>query len=180
MSAQPDNQRGCLGTLGVLLAMVAIVGGGAFAAGAVAGLPDQPVAVSRGVVVQPPTGWAFAGRTQDGSGILLTSGSASMFIETVAGSDERAALAELRAEWSSEPTLALGEIEAANDVRPGVPGARFSYAGTIPEIASAIEGEVIALRGTGYIAIFDGWAGLGDYLLARDEIARLIRESTLP
>jgi hypothetical protein len=179
MTVPSDRSRGCLGTLGVLVAMVAIVGGGAVAAEAVADLPDQPIPVSRGVVVQPLAGWEFVGRTEDGTGVLLTSGRASLFIETVEGSDEQAALAALQDEWSSEPTLALGPIETS-DVRPGVPAARFAYSGTVDEIASSIEGEVIALRGNGYVALFDGWSGLGEYLLARDDIGMMAQMATLP
>jgi hypothetical protein len=137
------------------------------------------VAVSRGVSVQPPTGWEFAGRTDDGSGVLLTSGSASVFIETVDGTDERLALDALREEWATEPTLGMGAVEES-DVRPGVPGAQFAYSGTVEGIASAIEGEVFALRGRGYVVLFDGWAGLGDYLLVRDVIRGMVREAALP
>lgn len=179
MTAQPSESRGCLGTLGVLVAMIAIVGGGALAANAVADLPDQPVSVSRGVIVQLPEGWDFAGRTDDESGILLTSGTASLFIETVDGTDERLALSALREEWSTEPTLALGEIEGT-DIRPGVAGARFAYSGTIEQIPTAIEGEVIALRGSGYIALFDAWAGMGEYLPARGAVETIVRDVTLP
>lgn len=178
-ATRPAESRGCLGTLGVLVAMIAILAGGAFAAASVAELPDQPVAVSRGVIVQPPTGWEFAGRTDDGSGILLTSGIASVFIETVEGTDVAAALRALQAEWASEPTLAMGDIEPS-DVRPGADAARFAYSGTVAGIASAIEGEVYGVAGNGYVVLFDGWAGQGDYLLARDQVTDLVRGATLP
>lgn len=174
--AQP---RSWLATLAVLGAMVAIVGAGGLAASAVAGLPEQPVAVSRGVTVLMPTGWEFGRRSDDGSGILLSAGAASVYIETVEGNNELAALEELRRAWSVEPALAMGEVVKVN-ARPGTPGARFSYSGSIAEVASPIEGEVTALRGDGFVLIFDGWAGIGDYALARAEIAALIERAQLP
>ena len=179
MSLQPEQPRGCLATLGVLVAMLAIVLLGGLGAVAVADLPDLPVEVSRGVSVQLPPGWQFAGRAEDGSGVLLTSGGASVFVATVEGTDEVAALDQLRQEWATEPLLVTGEVQPT-DIRPGVPAARFAYTGSVADVASPIEGEVTALRGTGYVAVFDGWAGLGDYLLARAEIERLIVEAVLP
>lgn len=179
MSATPDQSRGCLGTLGVLVVMLLIVGGGAVAAGAVADLPDAPVSVGRGVTVQPPAGWQFVGREDDVGGVLLTSGGASVFIEAVAGGDEVAALRALRDEWSVEPLLMTGEIERS-EIRPGVAAARFAYTGSVEGVAAPIEGEVTALRGAGYVVVFDGWAGLGDYLSARGEIEQMIVTAVMP
>jgi hypothetical protein len=175
----PKQPRGCLPTVLVLVAMLGIVGLGGVASAAVADLPDLPVNVSRGVTISPPAGWEFAGRSDDGAGILLTSGFASAYVWTVDGSDEREPLEALKAEWSVEPLLVLGEVESI-DIRPGLPAARFVYSGSIAEVASAIEGEVIALRGTGYVVLFDAWAGLGGYLQARAEIEQMIDGAVLP
>jgi hypothetical protein len=179
-AAYPAQPRGGLATLVVFLIMVGIVAGGAFAAGAVANTPSLPVMVSDGVVVTPLPEWEFGGRSDDGKTILLSQGSGSLAITVVDASDPEAGLADMRDEWLASGTVTAGEIEPVEGVRVDQPVFRFAYSGTFDDIASTVEGEVTGVGGTGVAALFDGWAGFGDYLTVSDEIATMIGSAVIP
>src|SRR5262245_13361644 len=98
--ARPAAPKGWLATLGVLLVMVGIVGGGFVAAVALSSVPDKPVALTNGVTVVIPPDWEYAGRSDDGKAIQLTRGNATVNVSVEEDSDERTALQHVRDEWA--------------------------------------------------------------------------------
>jgi hypothetical protein len=181
---QPREPKGGLATLVVLLIMVGIVAGGFVAQNAVADEPPKPIAVGLGVSITPPPDWEFGGRSEDVNTILLSQGSGSLAITVVDGTEVRAALEALRDEWLAGGTVSASDIGEVADVRPGQAGLRFAYSGTFEDVgtprSTAVEGEVTGVSGTGVTVLFDGWAGLGDYVAVSAEIATMIRETVIP
>jgi hypothetical protein len=179
----PDKpQRGCLATFVVLAVMLLIVGGGAVAADAVAGLPDPPITVVDGLRITPYAGWEFGGRIDDGRTILLSRGDGSLAVTVpVEVEPPQAALERVIARWRTEfsTPLTTGAIEPS-DIRPGQPSARVSYAGAFDDVHYPVEGELVAVRGTDLVVVFDGWAGEGDFALVRDQIRTMIQGATIP
>lgn len=180
-AVRPAAPKGWLATLLILLLMVGIVVGGFVAAESVADLPDQPISLGNGVTIVVPPDWEYGGRADDGT-ILLSHGNGNVAIRATAGMDERAALEQLRNEWLALGTVAAGDIEPVPDVRAGQPAARFAYSGTFlgAGLAGAVEGEVTGVRGSGSAVVFDAWAGEGQFVNVRDDIAKIINEATIP
>jgi hypothetical protein len=182
MTVAPDRQRGCLATIAVFVVMLGIVGSGFVALGAVADVPTPPVTVADGVVIDPLPDWEFAGRSDDGRGILLSKGGGSLavLVEPEA-EDPAAAITALFAEWRAEAgtQITTGAIEAS-DVRPGSRAATATYAGYFAGIAYGVDGEVTAVAGSSTTVIFDGWADEGDFALVRPEVNEMIRGATIP
>ncbi|MDQ3492882.1 MAG: hypothetical protein M3452_06430 [Chloroflexota bacterium] len=181
-NSDKPEPRGCLPTLLVFLAMILIVGSGAVAAEAVAGLPSRPVNVARDITIAPAGEWEFGGRTDDDRGILLSKGSVSLVVSVQdrAASPE-AALEALFDDWQSESDapLAVGPVSAI-DLRPGQAAVRASYSGTFEGIGYPVEGEVTVIQGAQATVIFDAWAGFGDFVLSRAEIDQMTREASIP
>jgi hypothetical protein len=179
-NAAPSQPRGGLATLAVFLIMIGIVVGGAFAQGAVANVPQQPVTVASGVVITPLDDWAFGGRSDDGKTVLLSQGSGSLAITVLDASDPEAGLAELRDEWVGTEAVTAGDIIRVDGIRADQPVFRFPYSGTFDDIASTVEGEVTGVGGSQVAVLFDGWAGFGDYVSVSDDIATMIRSAVIP
>ena len=179
--ARPAAPKGWLATFLIILIMVGIVGAGAVAAASLSSVPDKPITIAEGVTIVVPPDWSFGGRSEDRKTILLTRGNASVAISVEEDSDELVALRQLRDEWAAQGNVSVGEIVAATEARTdGKPAARFAYSGTFPELPGAVEGEVTAVRGTSIAVIFDAWAGEGEFVNARDDAARIVRETTIP
>ena len=179
-SRSVPQPKGWVATIAVLVIMVGIVGAGFFAQSAVADIPNQPVEISRGVILTQPPEWEFQGRADDQDTILLSRGNGSLAISVVEGTDERSALATLRDEWTASATVSAGDIRDATGVHGEQPAASFTYSGTFEGMASAVEGEVTAVRGTSVVVVFDGWADIGDYAGVADDIAAIIAGTTIP
>jgi hypothetical protein len=179
-NAAPRQPRGGLPTLAVFLIMIGIIVGGAFAQDAVANVPPQPVEVANGVVITPLAGWEFGGRSDDRSTVLLSQGIGSLAITVLDASDPEAGLAQLRDEWQASGSVTAGEIARVEGVRVDQPVFRFPYSGTFDDIATAVEGEVTGIGGSSNAVLFDGWAGFGDYVTVKDEIATMIRDAVIP
>src|SRR5688572_13907764 len=118
-TAPNTEPRGGFATLVVLLIMIGIVAGGAVAQNAVAGIPQGPVQVARGVVLTPLPEWSFGGRSDDGNTILLSQGNGSLAITVADGPDPVAAMTQLRDEWLASGTVSAGEIEPVEGARTG-------------------------------------------------------------
>jgi hypothetical protein len=181
MPAAPQP-KGWLATFAVLLIMVGIVVGGCVAAAATSSIPDKPVEIGQGVSLLVPPGWQYTGRTPEGNTILLSRGGGNVAITADAGTDERAALAKLRDEWLATGTVTAGEMAAITDARSDQkPASRFAYSGTFPdEPGGAVEGEVTGVRGSGIIVVFDAWAGIGEFVNVKDDVAAIIRDTNIP
>ena len=179
--ARPAQPKGWLATLSIILVMVGIVGAGAVAAASLSSLPDKPITIADGVTIVVPADWSYGGRTDDGKTILLTRGNASVAISVEDDSDETVALRHLRDQWASQPTISVGEVVPVTDARTdGKPAARFAYSGKFPELPTTVEGEVTAVRGNSIAVVFDAWSGEGEFVNARDDVARIIRDTTIP
>lgn len=179
--AAATQPRGCLPTLAVLLLMVGIVGTGFVASEAVADLPSPPVEVGQGVTFQPLPGWEFGGRSDDGSGLLLSRGSGTMAIQLVDRSlTPEVAAQGLLDEWLGDPDIHMthGPLGPVRLPR-GLAGSRFHYAGTFPGIVAPVQGEVTGVPGTQVTIVVDAWAGDGEYDFIRSEVDRMIVEATL-
>jgi hypothetical protein len=147
----------------------------------VSSVPDKPVTIADGVTIVVPPDWSFSGRSEDRRTILLSRGNASVAISVEEDSDELVALRRLHDEWAGQGNVSIGDIVPVTDARPdGKPAARFAYSGTFPELPTTVEGEVTAVRGNSIAVIFDAWAGEGQFVNARDDVARIIRETTIP
>jgi len=131
-----------------------------------------------------PPGWSFAGRSSDGKLALLSRGNASVAISVKDGATQKAALEQLRNEWSGLGTVTVGEIAAVSDLRTdGKAAARFPYSGVFPDegLPGTVEGEVTGVQGSNNVAVlFDAWAGEGEFLRARDDVTTIIRGTTIP
>ena len=179
--APTKQPKGWLATLVVSLTMLGVVGGGCFAAEAIADAPPLPVTIAEGVTLTPLADWEFGGRSEDDRTILLSRGNGSLAISVEPGAPVDASLTNLRNEWTGSGTVTATEIEAApTDLRPGATVLRFGYSGTFDDIASAVEGEVTGVQGTSVSVIFDGWSGLGEYQTVEADIDAMIRATTIP
>jgi hypothetical protein len=179
--ARTSAPKGWLATFLIILIMVGIVGAGAVAAASLSSVPDKPITIAEGVTIVVPPDWSFGGRSEDRKTILLSRGNASVAISVEEDSDELIALRHLRDEWAAQGVVSVGEIVPVTDARSdGKPAARFAYSGTFPELPGAVEGEVTAVRGNSIAVVFDAWAGEGQFVNARDDVARIIRETTIP
>jgi hypothetical protein len=179
--ARPAEPKGWLATFLIIVIMVGVVGAGAVAAASLSSVPDKPITIAEGVTVVVPPDWSFGGRSEDRQTILLSRGNASVAISVEQDSDELAALRQLHDEWAAQGTISVGDIVPVTDARAdGKPAARFAYSGTFRELPATVEGEVTAVRGNGIAVVFDGWAGEGQFVNARDDVARIIRETTIP
>lgn len=178
----PTRQpKGWLATLVVFLTMIGVVGGGCFAAEAIADAPPVPVTVASGVVLTPLPDWEFGGRSEDGKTILLSRGQGSLAITVEEGTDARSAMDQLRSEWISSGTVTATDITTIwHDFGYAADVFRFGYSGTFDDIASAVEGEVTGTYGTNVSVVFDGWAGFGEYHTVKAEIDDMIRATTIP
>jgi hypothetical protein len=178
--APRTEPRGGLATLAVLLIMIGIVAGGAFAHSAVAALPPGPIEVAPGVVLTPVPEWEFAGRSEDGSSVILSQGSGSLAIHVINSLDVVAGLTNVRNQWLSSGTVSASDVRPVEGVRTDQLSYRFEYSGTFADLPSPVEGEVTGVAGTALAVLFDGWAGIGDYRSVRDEIATMIRDTVIP
>jgi len=160
--------------------MIGIVVGGFVAQDAVADVPNRPVDVGHGVSLVPPPDWEFVGRANDQDTILLSRGNGNLAITVTEGTDERAALTALRDEWTASGTVSAGEIRDAKGVHGTPPAARFTYSGSFEELASAVEGEVTAVRGISVVVVFDGWSDVGEFAGVADDIGAIIAGTTIP
>ena len=174
------ESRGCLPTLIVLVIMVGILAGGVAVQSAIADLPPQSIEVAGGVTITPPGGWEFGGRSEDGKTVLLSQGIGSVAITVVDDQELAVALAELRNEWLASGTVTAAEPGPIDSVRPGQAAFGFAYSGTFPDLGSPVEGAVAGYLGTSVSVIFDGWAGVGDYRLVRDEINAIVTATVIP
>jgi len=175
VSARQPN--GWLATFVVLLIMLGIVIGGFVMAGAVASEPTKPVTIGS-VVVDPSSGWDFAGRAEDSNTILLTNGNGSLAISVVDGTDVVQALDAEREDWTGTGTVTATDPEPVTVGRYA--GRRFSYSGTFEDVATPVEGAVTAIAGNNYVVLFDGWAGVGQYPTVSDDIDGMISSATIP
>jgi hypothetical protein len=178
----PAQPKGWLATFAVLLVMVGIVVGGCVAAAAASSIPDKPVEIGHGVTLLVPPGWQYTGRTTEGNTILLSRGGGSVAITVDSGTDERAALAKRRDEWLATGTVTAGDIAAVTDAGSDQkPASRFAYSGTFAdEPGGTVEGEVTGVRGNGIVVVFDAWAGIGEFVNVKDDVAAIIRETNIP
>ena len=174
------ESRGCLPTLAIALLMVAIVGGGFFAAGALSGRPPVPVEVGDGLTIAPPIQWQFVARIDPpaggSDGVLLTRGVGSLLVFTspTAAAEQ---LGQLRDELAGGPLMSVGTIGPAQTGRTEA-ALRFAFTGAMPELSAApIEGEATAVQGAGSTAIFLAWADIGEYQLLRGEVEAMIRQA---
>ena len=174
--------KGWLATFVVAAVMVVIVGGGFVAQGAVANEPPKPVEIN-GVVLTPAEGWDFAGRSDDGTTILLTNGNGSLAITAfISGAELLCAecdpLVRKRDEWLKTGTV------TATDPAPVTIGSRtlsrFQYTGTFDDVPTPVEGTVSEYRGARAPVLFDGWAGVGEYRSVTDDIDSMIGGATIP
>jgi hypothetical protein len=173
--------RGWLATLIVLVVMLGIVVGGCVASNALANEPPKPINVSHGVSLTAPWDWEYSGKSEDGNTILLSRGNGSLAVSVDDDPNPRDALEKVRTEFTADGKVTASEIRTVSGARPdGQDVLRFAYSGTFPDIAVPVEGEVTAVTGDGYVVLFDGWAGLGDYVTVRDEIATMISGATIP
>lgn len=180
---RPPAPKGWLATFVALLILLGIPVGGFVAAKSVAGLPDQPIDAGHGVIVAVPEDWQYRGRFGDERTVLLSRGGANVAITVKEGTDERAALADLRNEWVQGGQVSAGEIVDVGDARPaGQPSARFPYSGTFGDEgpSSPVEGEVTGVRGSGIVVLFDAWAGKGQFLGVQGDVGQIIRGTTIP
>jgi len=182
---RPDIQRRerrWLPTLGVLAALLVVVGGGYVAAGALSEPAGAPTRVSGIVQIQPLSGWSFAGRGSLGAGgpefARLTRGGGS--VDVVAYPDEGGtpqALAEIyKGALEGELTrLSVSSHLESVQTADGLRGVRFSYSGVLPDTSTPIDGEVtVIVVPTGNGAVFDGWAPAGLLSYASGDIASMI------
>lgn len=128
-----------------------------------------PIELGGAVRVSPLTGWATAGpvAVRDWSFARLTRGAATLDVGAagvVSGATpESVARAYLDDFLRQQLTrLSVDEELEAVTLASGVVGVRFRYAGFLRDSATAIEGEVTALRtsGGGPVA-FDAWSPEG-------------------
>ena len=182
--ARPAQPKGWLATLGVLVIMLGIVGVGFFAAAALSSAPDKPITVASGVQVVIPPEWEYVGRSGDGKTIEMTRGNATVDVTVVEDSDTTTALNHLRDDWAKLTTVSMGDITPVADLRAdGKPANRFAYSGTFPGqgLPGAVEGEVTAVQGSNSVAaVFDAWAGQGEFANASDAVNKIIRETSIP
>ncbi len=177
---QTDEPRGCLATLAVLVAMLGVLGSGVAAAVAVADLPERPIDIGDDVSVRPLPGWVF--EWLDEEGVLLSKGSGSLHVQThplFGEFNERSVLRGISDDWTADAGLTAGPIETV-DIRPGQPEARFAYSGAIAGWGAPVEGEVIGVRGSAVVVVFDAWSGFGEYWTVSGEISEMIEQAVIP
>ncbi len=179
VSIAPQPAREWLATGAVAGVMLGILAVGWLLAKAPAAAPPGPISVDLGVAVTPPEGWQLGGRSSGGNTVLLSRGDASLAITVAKGSDELAAVTRQRDEWLSGGKVTVGDI-APVSLRAVQPAVRCAYSGTFEHINSPVEGALTGIRGTNLVALFDGWAGFGEYGSVSNDIDAIIRATVIP
>jgi hypothetical protein len=177
--ASAGQPRGWLATFVVAVAMVGIAGLGFAASNLARSAPARPIPVADGVTVTPLEGWEFAGRSGDGSEVLLTQGAGSLDVLVVRGGRIARVLSELVLDWTEGGYVTFAPFERI-EAQPGRYGVRAAYSGTFDGIAYPLEGQITGIQGADVVVLFDGWAGVGEYGLVRPQIEQMIREATIP
>lgn len=180
-------ERRWLPALGVLVALLVVVGGGYVAAGALSEPAGAPTQVSGIVQIQPLSGWSFAGRgrlSPTGPEFArLTRGGGS--IDVVAypragGTAEALATIYTRALEGELTRLSVSSHLESVRTTSGLRGVRFSYAGVLPDTSMPIDGEVTVIVGpSGNGAVFDGWAPAGLLSYASGDIGSMIDKAVV-
>ncbi len=175
--------RGCLATVIIGVLMFGILGMGIVTADALSARPPVPITVGQGVSISPSLAWQFASRfespTGEEDGVALTRGSATMLVYT---SDQPAEdeLADVTAELLGEGLVSVGEAEPGA-LHPDHDAFRFGFSGAMPGMSAApVEGETVAVAGSGVTVIFVAWSEVGTYQHVRAEIEALIAQASIP
>ena len=145
-----------------------------------------PVEVGGVVRVRPLSGWTTAGpvAVEDWSFGRLTRGTATLDVGTrtlpAASADEvaRTYLDDFLRQQLTRMSVD-GELEAVT-LASGVVGARFRYAGFLRDSATAIEGEVTAVRTSAGAAVaFDAWSPEGLLSFAVGDMRTMIDDAAI-
>jgi hypothetical protein len=176
-AAPPSEPRGSLAPLLVLLAVIGVVVGGGYVAGAALAEPaGPPVSVGGVVRLQPLSGWVVAGSLTPGH-VRLTRGGGNLDTIVVGGASDPSALLRryLTLLGRSPAQLSVSPDPQPVTLDSGVRGLRVFYVGTVPsrEVTS-IEGEVTAVvtpHGDG--VILDGWAPKGLFSYVEHDLERM-------
>lgn len=185
-SGEQGDPRRCerrwLPLSGVVVVLLAVVGGGYAAAGALSEPAGPPVQVGGIVTIQPLSGWSLAGRgrlsTNGQMFARLTRGGGSVDVIAYPGISGTAG--SLAAIYTRELENPLTRLSVSSQLEPvhtatGLQGVRFSYAGVIRETSTPIDGEVTVIVGpSGNGAVFDGWAPAGLLPYASGDIGSMI------
>jgi hypothetical protein len=164
------------------MVMIGVIGAGAYASEAAAGLPAPVIEVDRVVAVQVVEGWQFVDRADDGRTVYLTRGDGNMLIHvSEAGRSPEEALRAL----VDEEVAASGGVLYADPVETvtldgGRTALRVVVRGSVSGIEYPVEGEFLALpTPSGRAVVFVGLAAAGDYHLVSGDVRRMIAEARL-
>jgi hypothetical protein len=157
-----------------VVAALAVTAAGGYAVTAAFDDPGgAPVEIGGAVRVSPLSGWATAGPVAVRGWTFgrLTRGTATLDVGVAAlpaGAPEEVARAYLDDFLRRQLTrLSVDEELEAVTLASGVVGVRFRYAGFLRDSATAIEGEVTALRtSAGGAVAFDAWSPEGSLTFA--------------
>lgn len=173
----PHEPRGCLPTVVVLAVMITFPLLAAVALSMTEGMPVRPVRVSDRVTVIPASGWEV--ERLDERAVYFTNGSATLVVRDVPqrSSPSDALRATLNA-WTSDTQvrIVVGEV-APVELGDGTRAVRATYAGTFPDVAAPVEGELTVADISGTLVEFDAWAGEGLFRLVAQEVDTMIRSA---
>jgi hypothetical protein len=112
--------------------------------------------------------------------VYFTTGSGTLVVRDVPGGSSAAGvLRETLDAWTNDPRIGIvvGD-ETPVDLGAERPAVRAIYAGTFPEIASPIEGELTVVDMSGTLVMFDAWASEGQFRRVAEDIEAMIRSVT--
>ncbi len=170
--------RGCMPSFLILSLMLAIPMGAGFAGALTEDVPMQPVQVTERLAVVPRPSWKFGGRDEELRAILLSRGSGSLYVWEAPGATSPAAQLRLVLDgWAGEPDVQIvAGPPVSFDAGPGRSGVRATYAGTFPDVGYPVEGQLAVVEASGTIAVFDAWAGEGEFRAIAGDVAAMIRD----
>jgi hypothetical protein len=180
-----------LSTIGVLAVTLFVAFGGYAVAGEPSaaggeitgdqGEPGEPIPVGP-ISIRPAPGWGVAEQIPDPPQLLLTNGTAQLYVGIQGDADSAEALLDAYIQAMAEDALQLSASPARGvDLPSGQPAVLSSYVGTFEGVASPLEGEVLALISpSGTPVLFDGWAPEGLWVGARDEVRTMVGSAEIP
>jgi hypothetical protein len=170
-----------------VLALLGVIGivtaGGHGVVDALAGPPEDTVAVGAGVQVHPAAGWVVERSERSGSSgiLLLTRGTAVLRVSAAPGSSsgDPARVLDGYADRVLRPSFAeLTFGERATAMVASAPAVQAGYVGRTVDGAT-VEGVLVSVASPPALVVFDAAAPAGDLAWVADDVRRMIEDAEL-
>lgn len=170
-------------TVAILAVVLAVVGGGYVAAGALSTPAGPPIDLAGAVRVRPLSGWRETGRLPLTTRLTRGNGNLDVLVSVGGGPALPGVLATDYVRDRLEPDASRLSVSKDLDgvtLDSGIRAVRFAYVGVFGRGTVPVEGEVTALVSpSGVRVIFDGWAPSGLHEFVDDDVNAMIEAAVV-